>query len=127
MVMMKMYNRMVYVDGIDITSALIASNISIGDVHRASPWSKVLAVQKEGAEFISNSLNFEDFPIFSLHPTRPLPPITVPSFHYQNQAIYVNDIHVIGVSTAGIVQVGGIEHIDSLSRTKHFRVLRDEQ
>ncbi|SFG00906.1 spore germination protein PE [Halobacillus alkaliphilus] len=122
-----MYNRMVYVDEIDITSALISSHFSIGDVHRASPWSKVLAVQKEGSEFVSDTFNFEDFPIFSLQPTSPLPPITISSFHYQNQAIYVNDIHVTGVSTSGIVQVGGIEHIDSISRTKHIRVLSDEQ
>ena len=67
--MVKMYNRMVYVDEIDITSALIASHISIGDVYHASPWSKVLAVQKEGSEFVSDTLNFEDFPIFSVHPT----------------------------------------------------------
>jgi len=125
--MVKMYNRMVYVDEIDITSGLIASHISIGDVYRASPWSKVLAVQKEGSEFVSDTFNFEDFPVFSVQPTSPLPPITVPSYNYQNQAIYVNDIHITGVSTAGIVQVGGIEHIDAVSRTKHIRLLSDEQ
>ncbi|MGP4061998.1 spore germination protein GerPE [Halobacillus litoralis] len=122
-----MIKRMVYVDNVEVQSIAIASTFEIGDVHRAAPFSKVLAVQKEGANFVSDTFNFEDYPIFSLKPTPPLAPVNVESFFYQNRPIQVDDVRIIGASTAAVVQMGGIDHIDSLNYTKHFRLLEDEQ
>ncbi|MGI8314478.1 spore germination protein GerPE [Halobacillus mangrovi] len=120
-----MIKRMVYVDRIELISVLIASVATIGDVYRAAPRSKVLAVQKEGPEFISGRFKFEDYPIFSRESSPPLPPITINTYTYHTSPIIVDEIDVTGVSTAGVFQVGGIDHIDAHSRTKHFRILQD--
>lgn len=122
-----MIKRMVYVDTIDIISLLIASGALIGDVFRVAPDSKVLAVQKEGSEFISDTFNYEDYSVFSIESTPPLAPVQIRTFHYHDNPIQVDDIDIKGVSTAGVFQVGGIDHIDAKSRTKHLRLLSDEQ
>ncbi|MGR9050884.1 spore germination protein GerPE [Halobacillus faecis] len=122
-----MIKRMVYTQHVDITSVLIASIVDIGDVYRAAPSSKVLAVQKEGLEFKADIYDFEDFPIFSQESSPPLPPIQVDSFHYHNRPIEVDYVRVVGVSTAAVFQIGGIDHIDAINYTKHFRLLREEE
>ncbi|WP_226576837.1 spore germination protein GerPE [Halobacillus litoralis] len=122
-----MIKRMVYVRNMDVTSVLIGSIVDIGDVYRAAPSSRVLAVQKEGVRFQSDIYEFEDFSIFSKESSPPLVPLSIESFSYQNRPIEVDDVRVIGISTAGISQVGGIDHIDAISYTKHFRVLEEEQ
>ncbi|WP_394219878.1 spore germination protein GerPE [Halobacillus trueperi] len=122
-----MIKRMVYTRDVDITSVLIGSIVEIGDVYRAAPSSRILAVQKEGLEFKSDMYEFEDFPIFSQESSPPLAPVQINSFHYQNRPIEVDYVRVLGVSTAGIFQIGGIDHIDALNYTKHFRVLQEEE
>ncbi|MBX0357160.1 spore germination protein GerPE [Halobacillus sp. Nhm2S1] len=122
-----MIKRMVYTQHVDITSVLIGSIVDIGDVYRAAPSSKVLAVQKEGLQFKGDLYDFEDFPIFSQESSPPLPPIQMDSFHYQNRPIEVDYVRVIGISTAAVFQIGGIDHIDAINYTKHFRLLREEE
>ncbi|MEC3883717.1 spore germination protein GerPE [Halobacillus litoralis] len=122
-----MIKRMVYSQDVDITSVLIGSIVDIGDVYRAAPSSKVLAVQKEGLEFKADIYDFEDFPIFSQESSPPLSPVQIDSFFYQNRPIVVDHVRVIGVSTAGVFQIGGIDHIDAINYTKHFRILENEE
>ncbi|WLR47586.1 spore germination protein GerPE [Halobacillus litoralis] len=122
-----MIKRMVYTQSVDITSVLIGSIVDIGDVYRAAPSSKVLAVQKEELEFKADIYDFEDFPIFSQESSPPLPPVQINSFHYQNRPIEVDHVRILGVSTAGIFQIGGIDHIDALNYTKHFRILQEDE
>lgn len=121
-----MINRMVYVDEIETQSLTIGSVMEIGDIFRAAPYSKILAVQKEGG-ITSDVYRFEDYSIFSLKSTPPLEPVQIQTFSYQNGPIQVDNVRVIGVSTAGVFQIGGIEHIDAINYTKHFRDLADEQ
>ncbi|ARI79228.1 hypothetical protein HM131_14945 [Halobacillus mangrovi] len=118
---------MVYVDNVDVTSILISSIFTIGDVYRAAPTSNILAVQKEGSEYIPGTFKFKDYDIFNLEPSPPLPPITITTFTYQNNPIVVDDIEIKGVSTAGVFQIGGIDHIISKNRTKHFRLLQEDE
>ncbi|REJ08416.1 spore germination protein GerPE [Halobacillus trueperi] len=121
-----MLKRMVYVDEIETKSLTIGSVIEIGDVHRAAPYSRILAVQKEGG-VESDIYDFDDYSIFSMKSSPPLPPVQVESFHYHHRAIQVDQVRVLGVSTAGTFQVGGVDHVDALNYTKHFRDLQDEE
>lgn len=121
-----MIKRMVYADEIQTHSIAIGSVMEIGDVYRAAPSSRILAIQKEDG-VKTDVYRFEDYPIFSLKSTPPLAPIQVQSFTYHNRPIQVENVRVLGVSTAGVFQIGGIDHIDSLNYTKHLRILEDEQ
>ncbi|MBN8233677.1 spore germination protein GerPE [Halobacillus kuroshimensis] len=121
-----MIKRMVYTNDIEIQSLAIGSIADIGDVYKASPNSRVLAVQKEGPAFEEDVFQFDDFSIFSLKNPPPPLPLNVETFTYQNNPIIIHNVRVVGVSTAGIFQTGGIDHIDALSYTKHFRILKDE-
>ncbi|MYL51197.1 spore germination protein GerPE [Halobacillus litoralis] len=121
-----MIKRMVYVEEIETQSLAIGSVMEIGDVHRAAPYSRILAVQKEGG-VKSDVYDFDDYSIFSLKSTPPLSPIQINSFTYHHRPIQVDQVRVIGVSTAGIFQVGGVDHVDATNYTKHFRVLENEE
>ncbi|WP_244157263.1 spore germination protein GerPE [Halobacillus sp. SY10] len=122
----KMIKRMVYVDEIETQSLAIGSVMEIGDVHRAAPFSRILAVQKEGG-VESDVYDFDDYSIFSMKSSPPLPPVQVESFHYHHRPIQIDQVRVLGVSTAGTFQVGGVDHVDALNYTKHFRDLQDEE
>nr|WP_231622412.1 spore germination protein GerPE [Halobacillus karajensis] len=121
-----MIKRMVYVDEMETQSLTIGSILEIGDVYRAAPFSKILAVQREGG-VQSDVFNFEDYSIFSLKSTPPLAPVEIQSYTYQNRPIQVDSIRVLGVSTASVFQIGGIEHINAINYTKHFRLLEEEE
>ncbi|WP_075035790.1 spore germination protein GerPE [Halobacillus dabanensis] len=121
-----MIKRMVYVDEIETQSLAIGSVMEIGDVFRAAPYSRILAVQKEGG-VKSDVYRFRDYSIFSLESSPPLEPVQIQTFSYHHRPIQVDNVRILGVSTAGVFQVGGIEHIDALNYTKHFRDLADEQ
>ncbi|KHE73004.1 spore germination protein GerPE, partial [Halobacillus sp. BBL2006] len=100
---------------------------TIGDVYRAAPTSRILAVQKEGTDYIPGTFKFEDYDIFFRESSTPLPPITINTYSYQNNPIVVDDIEIIGISTAGVFQIGGIDHIVSKNWTKHFRLLQEDE
>lgn len=116
---------MVYVKDVDVYELIIASGVSIGDVHRLAPQAYVLAVQVEEPETLSDLYSFEDFPVFSKQPSTPLPSLNVNTFFYQNNPIYVNSIFVNSLSSAGVLQIGGTNHVDSLVRVKHIRILKE--
>ncbi|ELK45247.1 UNVERIFIED_CONTAM: spore germination protein GerPE [Halobacillus marinus] len=122
-----MVKRMVYADHVELQSLAIGSVFDIGDVYRSAPFSKVLAVQKEGARFESDPFRFEDFLIFSRSSTPPLSPVAVDSYFYPAGSIQVDNVRITGASTSAVVQIGGIDHIDAVNYTKHFRILLDER
>ncbi|WJE16813.1 spore germination protein GerPE [Halobacillus sp. ACCC02827] len=122
-----MVKRMVFTDEVEVLSVLISSVFEIGDVYRFAPFSKVLAVQKEGSVFQSDPFRYEDFSIFARESSPPLPPVDIDTYHYPTGSIHVDRIRIIGVSTASALQIGGIDHIDSVNYTKHFRILLDER
>ncbi|MFQ3543823.1 spore germination protein GerPE [Halobacillus rhizosphaerae] len=122
-----MNNRMVYVEFIDVLSTIIASGFLIGDLYRFAPSAKVLAVQKEGPSLIKDEADFKNYSLFSRLPTPPLRSVNVETFQYNNAPIQVDELFVIGVSTTSLMQIGGIEHIDSKARVKHFRILQEDE
>ncbi|RWZ55190.1 spore germination protein GerPE [Halobacillus fulvus] len=117
--------RMVFVEDAEFISVLIASGILIGDVHRVSPVSYVIAVQEEKPPLLAERLSFEQFSVFSMEPSPPLEPVYVQSYSYHNQAIGIDSIRVIGVSTSSLFQIGGVDHVDTTSRIKHIRLLKE--
>ncbi|MFD1017796.1 spore germination protein GerPE [Thalassobacillus hwangdonensis] len=113
---------------IKVTSVTTGSTFAIGDTAQADPYSRVLAVQKEGADFTEDEFKFEDYPIFTRQLKREIVALPKSDCHiHHNPYIQVDTIRVFGVSTASVMQVGSLGSIDAESRTKHIRFLRDER
>ncbi len=120
-----LYPRVSIVKAISIDGIIIGSVLHIGDSQVLSPRCRVLAVQRELPNFHVNEGNFNLFPIFSQ--TIPEPEITeriqIKMINKSHQ-IKVNKIRVIGMSTAGVLQVGSPRIVDTEARIKHIRHLR---
>jgi len=121
-----MYKRISRVGDIHINAMQYSSIIEIGDAVEATPNSRALAVQKEGAIFTDEDFPFNEFPIF----TTELPYFDkqividqkrVPCSPYIN----VQYVHIEGISASSIFQVGNLNYLDAEARVKHFRILRD--
>ncbi|MFC7321176.1 spore germination protein GerPE [Halobacillus campisalis] len=112
---------------IDVIALSIGSGFLIGDLSRSNSHARVIAVQEE-TRAISEKVDFDDFSIFQreLPPSRPSIVINS-SFCNHHPVIDVQSMHVKGISTAGLIQVGGVDHIEGESRLKHIRILNEEQ
>ncbi|MCP3032020.1 spore germination protein GerPE [Halobacillus sp. A1] len=122
-----MNSRMVELDYIDVLAISIGSGFLIGDVSRSNSHARVIAVQEETLT-ISDKVDFDDFSIFHRELSPPRPSIAIKSsFCSHHPVINVQSMHVKGISTAGLVQVGGVNHIEGESRLKHVRILNEEQ
>ncbi|KGX83900.1 spore germination protein GerPE [Pontibacillus marinus] len=122
-----MNKRISRVGDIHVNSLTYSSIIEIGDAVEATPNSRALAVQKEGAIFTDRDFPFNDFPVF----TEELPyfdkKISIDQERVPcNPYIDVNSVHIEGISAASILQVGNLEYLDAEARVKHFRILREE-
>ncbi|MBM7554094.1 spore germination protein GerPE [Thalassobacillus pellis] len=121
-----MINRLVKVNNIDLYDLVFSSTFVIGDSQQARPFSRVIAVQKEGAFYKENMVKFEQFPIFDLQLQETLPEAQIDDRHYhRNTTIHVDSVRIIGISTSSMLQVGSLEYLDAESRVKHIRILRD--
>ncbi|MCD5325009.1 MULTISPECIES: spore germination protein GerPE [Pontibacillus] len=121
-----MYKRTSCVNQVKINSLILSSIFEIGDAEEAAPRSRALAVQKEGALFTDEDFPFSGFPVYtselplfdkqlSIEQTR------VPCDPY----IHVDSVHIQGMSSAAIFQIGNLDHIDAEVRIKHFRILKE--
>ncbi|XEC93956.1 spore germination protein GerPE [Paenibacillus tarimensis] len=105
----------------------LSSTFFVGDMVEFRPVSRALAVQREEQLFYGNEGNFEAYPLFS----KPIPQPVIDG-HISMQItnispyIYVDNIKIMGASAASLVQIGSSHRIDSESRIKHFRQLREE-
>ncbi|QHE51384.1 spore germination protein GerPE [Pontibacillus sp. HMF3514] len=122
-----MNKRISRVGDIRVISLIYSSIIEIGDAVEATPNSRALAVQKEGAIFTDRDFPFNEFPVF----TEPYPyfskKITIDQERVPcNPYIDVKSVHIEGISSSSILQVGNLEYLDAESRVKHFRILREE-
>lgn len=122
-----MNKRISRVGDIQVNSLTYSSIIEIGDAVEATPNSRALAVQKEGALFTDRDFPFNEFPVF----TEEIPyfdkKISIDQERVPcNPYIDVKSIHIEGISASSILQVGNLEYLDAEARVKHFRILRDE-
>lgn len=115
--------RISTVKNINISAVDYSSIFQVGDNYFLRPRSKVLAIQREIPVFIGNEGHF-DFPIF----TKPIPKPIVDeqvkmNILNKNPFIKVNNINIIGISSAGVFLVGSSKYVDAENRTKHIRQL----
>lgn len=122
-----------------------ASVVFIGDNLVIDPRSRVLAVQREVADFYGDEGRFETWDVFQ----RPFPPIggdvqnqkpepaALPGkeangngnemdtvqlqIRQESPRIQVEDLSLIGISTSSVLQIGSTSVIDAESRVKYFR------
>lgn len=110
------------VRNIKINSITQSSILQIGDNETIKPEAKVLAVQREVAQFNGDEGDLDSYPVFS----RELPKVSVTepitmSITNECNNIHVGFITILGVSTSGVIQVGKNEKIEAESRVKHIR------
>lgn len=110
------------VRNVKIINTLFSPIIQVGDNIAICPKSKALAIQRQYPIYRGDEGEFADYAIF----TRPIPqPAIYEHIHLsrRNAApfIQVDELKVIGVSTASVVQIGTNRIIQAESRTKHIR------
>jgi len=116
--------RTTVVGSIRIISSTLGSIIQAGDSLVVSPRSKVLAVQRQVAEYYGDEGSFDRFRIFRQNIPEPVLDESV-SFSATNENPYieVGAVHIIGISAASVLQFGSNKLVDAESRTKHIRQL----
>lgn len=119
-----MLQRTSVVDVLKITSASFSSTIQLGDSKIINGASRALAVQREADVFYGNEGNFSAYPVF----TEPIPfqPMTEQlkmSVQNLKPLIKVNNISILAMSSAAILQVGNSEMVSLEARVKHIRQL----
>ncbi|MDQ0198135.1 spore germination protein GerPE [Neobacillus ginsengisoli] len=119
-----MFQRTSCVDDIRVKIVSFASTVQLGDSCIINGLSRAIAVQREVEIEYGNEGNFSVYPVF----TEPIPfqPITE-SLAYTprnlNPIIKVNNIGIIGMSSASILHVGNSQHVSMETRIKHIRQL----
>ncbi|WP_159462170.1 spore germination protein GerPE [Halobacillus sp. Marseille-P3879] len=120
-------NRLADVHHVNAHTITIGSGLLIGDLGHFRPRSDVLAVQEE-TKVLSDWTDLTDYPIYTAKLSPPKAPIRIETqFIHHYPTIQVKHVHVTGASTAGLVQIGGIDYVDGESRLKHIRILDKEQ
>ncbi|MCQ6267466.1 spore germination protein GerPE [Fictibacillus sp. WQ 8-8] len=116
------------VNHIHIRSMLFSSIVNIGDTDQFAAFSQALAIQKYEPTFdlaLSGLINFPNYQAFTIPRPRPTPPKEVTMESYNDPAyIRVGVIDILGISTAAMLHIGGIQNIDLESRVKHIRDYR---
>lgn len=119
-----MNKRTTYVKDLALLTLSYSSVLEIGDAQTATPFSNVIAVQKEGGFQTDEGYEFEQFPIFSQE-TPSIPKKNLEQLHvHHSPNIQVDHINITGVSTSSIVQLGNLNSIDAEARVKHIRILK---
>lgn len=110
-----------------VNSVGIASVVQIGDTQELCPNVKVLAVQRTISLFYGNEAENLDAKEFEVY-YEPIPLILPEravrtAFYHEKPLIKVSSIHVEGVSSSSIYQIGSTCGINAVARVKHIREL----
>jgi spore germination protein PE len=119
-----MLQRTSIINYLRVDTVSFSSILEIGDSTFTQGISRAIAVQREAESFLGNEADFSSYSTFS--DPIPLTPITesLPMYTQQlNPIIKVQNIDVIGVSAASILQIGSSKHISMESRVDHIRHL----
>lgn len=123
------FARVSLVKNINIKSIAFSSIFNVGDVDTYAPKAYVYAVQRELPFFWGDEGNLAYYPIYS----KPIPkPIITESINMNiintSPFIKVNNVKILGISTAAIAQIGSNKIINAEARTKHIRhLIRSKQ
>lgn len=122
-----MLQRTSVVDEINLKLIAFSSVFEIGDstVIHAISWA--IADQRETELYFGEEADFNEFSVF----TKPLPPTPfqeniISQTEHFHPIIKVKSIHILGVSSASVVQIGSTQHVIAESRIKHIRELLSE-
>lgn len=112
------------VGAVDVYGISSSSTIQVGDAVMLNQRCRVLAVQREQANYRGNEGDFNRYPIY----TRPIPKQSVTEVldvHTVNEVPYISVglITILGISTSATLQIGSNESIWLETRIKHFRHL----
>ena len=123
-----MWKRNSFVQFVDVKSLILSGVVEIGDTVQLKANHNVIAVQREQEIFFGNEGNFEDYPIFS-EPI-PIPSLPAPGpmirIYHEAPNIRVGQIHIKGISTSGMMQIGSTNTVCLESRVLHIRQLSAE-
>ncbi|MEI4791020.1 spore germination protein GerPE [Bacillus sp. FJAT-53060] len=110
-----------------VNSIGISSIVQIGDTQELCPKVKVLAVQRTISLFYGNegeNLNTKEFEVYYQPIPLMLPERSVrTAFYHEKPLIKVSSIHVEGVSSSSIYQIGSTHGINGVARVRHIRQL----
>jgi spore germination protein PE len=123
-----MLHRLVQIEECELNTMTFSGIFNIGDTVYFTPRSNAIAVQREGNVWNGNyGVQFEWYSVFQ-RPAKwienPLPVVSETNHH--NGIISVNCVSILGVTQSAGVQFGGIDYIDSESRIKHIRSIKEE-
>ncbi|MDF2922656.1 MAG: hypothetical protein K0R57_1570 [Paenibacillaceae bacterium] len=116
--------RVSIIGQVRIFSAQLSSIVQFGDSVGISASSRVLAVQREKANFWGSEGDLGRFRIFSQNIPQPLADEPY-SFRTENEdaAICVGDVTIYGLSASTVFQAGSNRSIELENRTMHIRQL----
>lgn len=107
-----------------VNSASFSSTIQLGDSRIINGSSRALAVQREADVFFGNEGNFSAYSVFTEPiPFQPMPENMKMSIQNLNPLIKVNQISILAMSSAAILQIGNSENVSLEARIKHIRQL----
>nr|WP_283775161.1 spore germination protein GerPE [Bacillus zhangzhouensis] len=110
-----------------VNSVGISSVVQLGDTQELCPKVKVLAVQRTISLFYGNeaeNLDAKEFEVYYEPIPLMLPERSVrTAFHHEKPVIKVSSIHVEGVSSSSVFQIGSTCRMNGVARVKHIRQL----
>ncbi|MFS0655991.1 spore germination protein GerPE [Bacillus sp. 179-C3.3 HS] len=116
---------------IKVNSVGLSSVVQMGDTQQLCPQVNVLAVQRTISLFYGNegvNVNSKEFQVYAEPIPLMLPERSVrTAFHHENPVINVSSIHVEGVSSSSIFQIGSTCGMKAIARVKHIRELFSNQ
>ncbi|MBP0724557.1 spore germination protein GerPE [Bacillus sp. RG28] len=121
-------NRLSVVQCIDFTIVIIGSVVQIGDAFSLSADAKVLAYQKNVADFVQSDIEKIYASFYSHVPAMPdLTDNIQVTFNNPEPVISVNSISGLAISNSGVLMVGSINSVSNIVRNKHFRDFSQEE
>lgn len=119
-----MLKRISKVHSIQVNLLAFSSVLQIGDSKELHQISNILAIQREQEFFWGYEGNMDVYEVFSKEFR--LPPITEPLLvtrRNMNGQINVQNIDILGVSTAAVIHIGSSGNIFGGNRVMHIRQL----
>jgi spore germination protein PE len=114
------------VSAIKIQTVNSSAVLHVGDSYKLEPFSRALAVQREGAIFLGDEGDFSNYEIFNKQ--LPLPQVEEEekvntSFINECSSIKTENVYILSLAASSIFHIGSTKIIESEARIKHFRQL----
>jgi spore germination protein PE len=116
--------RISEVTNIKLQSVNSSSVLQVGDSYKLKPFSRAIAVQREGALFLGEEGDFSKYEIFNMKLPIPYAEESVTTnFINECPAIVTENVYILSLAASSIFHIGSTKIIESEARVKHFRQL----